>query len=348
MAGRRFAADALERFATDLLAGAGLRRGDAAAVARILVWADLRGIGSHGFQRLPQAVANVEKGVIEPAGFPHVVREMGAMALIDGNRCPGPVAMACGVETAITKAKGHSVGWAMVRNTSHTGAVGYYCDQMARHGLIGIVMVSGPPLMAYHGARIASLSTSPIAIAVPWQGHEPVVLDMATSVVANGRIKKALAEGQAIPRDWALDQDGHITTDPSQAAVILPVGGPKGSGLGLMFECLNSVLSGAPLLSNMLGPGGKRRHSQNATVIAVDIGAVMPVEDYAVGIGQLARTIKVLPRLDGCDEIRLPGERGAKSAEALLREGISYSDKLVAMLEAAGRRYGVDLPAGIA
>ncbi|MFM1814132.1 MAG: hypothetical protein RLZ98_827 [Pseudomonadota bacterium] len=347
MAGGTFAAADLERFAADLLAAAGLRPEHAATIARILVWADLRGIGSHGFQRLAQAVENIEKGVIVPSGAPEVVRDAGAITLIDGNRCAGHVAMERAVAAATEKAKAHAVGWAIVRNTSHTGAIGYYCEALARQGFIGISIVSGPPLMAYHGASVASLSTSPIAIAVPRQGHAPVVLDMATSVVANGRIKKAAAEGEAIPPDWALTKDGRITTDPKEAAVILPLGGPKGAGLGLMFECLSSVLAGAPLLTRMLGPGGKRFHSQNGTLIAVDIAALMPVEDYASGVDELAATIKALPRLDGFDAIRLPGERGAASEAERREKGVPVSAKLAASLEAVGGRYGVAWPATV-
>ena len=341
MGNKTFSASELERFATDLLTNAGLRADYAGTVARILVWADLRGIGSHGFQRLAQAVEFVENGVVDPSGVPEVVRDAGAISLIDGNKCPGPVAMELAMSQAVSRAKAHGVGWSVVRNTAHTGAVGYYCDQLARQSLLGITLVSGPPLMAYHGASVASLSTSPIAIGVPRSGHDPIVLDMATSVVANGRIKKAVAEGEEIPPDWALTKDGKVTRDPREAAVILPLGGPKGAGLGLMFECLNSVFSGAPLLSRMLGPDGQRRHTQNATVIGVDIEALMPAEDFSRGTDELAQTIKSLPRLEGVNEIRLPGERGARSEKVRLAEGIPLTDRLLAsLLEVAGR-YGV-------
>ncbi len=344
MPGKSFAPQALREFAAKLLTRAGLGAESSAAIADILVWADLRGVGSHGFQRLAQAVGFVTNGVIDPTGVPEVARAAGALTLVEANRSPGPVAVGFALDRVIASAEAHGVGWAIVRNTTHTGAIGYYVEKLASCGKIGMAMVSGPPLMAYHGAREASLSTSPIAIGVPRKGHPPLVLDMATSVVANGRLQKAKAEGETIPSDWALTKDGAVTTDPNEAAVILPLGGPKGAGLGLMFECLNSVLAGAPLLTRMLGPQAKRWHAQNATLIAIDIAQLLPLDEFEAGIDDLATTIKGLTPREGFDDIRLPGERGAQSLIQKKQAGITYSDKLLATLADVAKTYDMVLP----
>jgi ureidoglycolate dehydrogenase (NAD+) len=344
MAGDRFSAPDLETFAARVLQARGMRAADAAAVARVLIWAELRGIDSHGLLRLPQYLEFMEAGEVDPGATPTVERQAGALTVIDGHKSAGQVTLELAIEKAHATAREHTIGWTLAHSTTHTGAIGYFAHALAERGLIGIVLVSGPPLMAYHGARVPSLSTSPIAIAVPREGHPPLLLDMATSVVANGRIKKAAAEGEPIPPTWALTLDGRPATNASEAHVLLPIGGAKGAGLGLMMECITSVLAGAPILSRMLGPGGKRFHMQNATVVAIDIAAIGPPEAYAAGVDELARLMKGLPRMEGVGEIRLPGERSQATANSRMEAGVPLSAKLVEELRAAGEMLAVAFP----
>jgi LDH2 family malate/lactate/ureidoglycolate dehydrogenase len=154
---------------------------------------------------------------------------------------------------------------------------------VAEQGCAALMMNGGPPFMAYHGTRTAHLGTSPIAIAVPsgnGGGGDPLLLDLATAVVSNGRLRQAVRAGEAIPSGWALDTDGKATTDPAKAAVILPLGGPKGSGLSFMFECLTRILAAAPVLTMFAAPATPRPHRQNAILIALDVAAFRPFEDY--------------------------------------------------------------------
>lgn len=332
----------LARFAARVLEAKGMRSQDAAAVADVLVWADLRGVASHGVARLPQYVGFIERRELDPAASPRVRMNKGASFVLDAAYAAGPVAMIRAIEETLARAGQFTVGLGLVSRTAHTGAIGYYADQIARRGCAGIVLGAGPPSMAYHGARVSSLSTSPIAIAVPGSS-EPVVLDMATSVAAMGRIASARRAGTPIPAGWALAKDGSPTTDAAAAVIPLPVGGAKGSGLSFMFECLTGVLAGTPILSAMVG-SGQRRHMQNAMLIAVDIAAFRPLDDYRRDIDALGTMTKGLPRQTGFDEILLPGERGGREARAQRTSGIVIARKTWRDLVELAGQLNVDLP----
>ena len=198
-------------------------------------------------------------------------------------------------------------------------------------------MVAGPAFVAYHGARVASVGTSPIAIGVPG-GERPVVLDMATSTISNGKIMQARATGAALPPGSALTAEGEPTTDPRLADILLPLGGAKGSGLALMFEMLASVLAAAPIQARALGPDGERRMTQNVVVIAVDIETFRPLGDFVSDAETLAAVLKALPRQAGFDEILLPGERSGRTEAVRRKSGIPIPKKLWDELsEIAGR-----------
>lgn len=347
MAPARYRPEHLEAFALQLLTAAGMPELSAALVARALMWAEARGVGTHGLLRLPTYLERLATGEIAAAAVPSIERQIGATTLIDGHRAAGMVALEPAIGTALAASRQHGIGLTLVHDTTHTGAIGYYAMRLAEQGAIGLVTAAGTPLMAYHGTRVPSLGTAPIAIAVPRKGHEPMLLDMATSVVSNGRLKQAAMQGEAIPTDWALTRDGQRTTDPKQASLILPLGGPKGSGLALMFECLAGVLAGAPVLSRMLAPGAKQWHVHNATVIAIDVAAFRAPDDYAADVDALARTIKALPRLDGVDEIRLPGERSQAKAAGSRKLGIALSEALVTELARLADQYRTPMPGAV-
>jgi ureidoglycolate dehydrogenase (NAD+) len=210
------------------------------------------------------------------------------------------------------------------------------------------MMNGGPPFMAYHGTRTAHLGTSPIAIAVPSGGSadesggedDPLLLDLATAVVSNGRLR----QGETIPPGWALDADGNATTDPAKAAVILPLGGPKGSGLSFMFECLTGILAAAPVLTMFAVPTAPRPHRQNAILIALDVAAFRPLEDYRRDIDELAAMLRAQPLQEGFDEVLMPGERGMRWAAERRTKGVPLADALWTELSGIARALGVEMP----
>ena len=194
--------------------------------------------------------------------------------------------------------------------------------------------------MAYYGARVASMSTSPIAIAVP-SGKGPIMLDMATSTISNGKILQARATGAALPEGTVLTADGRPTTNAKEAETLLPLGGPKGSGLALMFEMLASVLASAPIQARALGPEGRTRHTGNTAMFVIDIEMFRPLAEFENDADALAAVVKALPRQPGFDEILLPGERGNRAEIVRRKSGIPISKKLWEELSGIAKAHGV-------
>ncbi len=335
-------ADALRRFATDVFERAGMAGRHAALVAEVLVWADLRGVGSHGVMRLPRYVAWLESGEMNPDPRMRVLTETAASVLVDADRAPGPVAMMEGTARAVRKAREAGIGLALVRGTTHTAALGYYTQAAAREGMAAIAVSASAPGMAYHGARAAGVATGPISIAVPGGARGPLVLDMASAMVPFGKLAQARRTGATLPPGAALDRDGNPTADPAQAEIPLPMGGPKGSGLALMIECLASLLAANPLVAPRLeGEAGARRHRQNGMVIAIDVARFGDPGAFRGEVERLARAIKGLPPAARGGEIMLPGERAGRAYERGVREGIRLPRAVLAELSAAATRLGV-------
>jgi ureidoglycolate dehydrogenase (NAD+) len=333
----------LSRFICDALAGKGARPDDAATVADGLVWANLRGIDGHGVSRLPSYLRMIERGRIDVAARPKLAQDGAATFVLDGARGFGPVAMMQAIALAAERAAKSGVCFGLVRDTTHTGAVGRYVQWMAERGCAAMIMAAGPAFVAYHGARVPSLGTSPIAIAVP-SGGGAIVLDMATSAISNGTILQARATGASLPPNSALTKEGEPTTDPNRAEILLPLGGAKGSGLGFMFEMLASVLASAPIQAPALGPERRTSLLQNIAILAVDVAAFRPVTDFARDADALAAVIKSLPRQTGVDEIRLPGERAARTEAVRRKSGIPIPGKLWEELRAMAEANAVELP----
>jgi len=333
-------AEALKRFAMEVFARTGMPKADAAVVADVLVWANLRGVDTHGVMRIPRYVDLIETGDMNPRPAIAVRTETPASVLIEADRAAGPVAMMRGTIEAVRKARDAGVGLALVRATTHTAALGYYTLAAAREGMAAIALAASWPNVVYHGTRAAGVSTSPISIAVP--GGEPLVLDMATSVVSMGKLNKAKRTGEPIPAGWALDKDGRPTTDPQAAQILLPMAGPKGSGLSLMIECITSLVAANPLLAESLeGTPEGRRHRQNGFVMAIDLAQFGDPENFRREVDRLVKALKSLPVDPQAGEILMPGERGRRTFETRTRDGIPIPGAIHGELQALANRLGV-------
>jgi LDH2 family malate/lactate/ureidoglycolate dehydrogenase len=335
------AADALKRFTQQVFVRAGMSDAHATTVAEVVVWADLRGVESHGVTRVPKYVEWIEAGIVNPRPDIRVATETAASVLIDADRSAGPVAMTAAMQAAARKARDAGVGLALVRATTHTAALGYYTQAAAREGIAAIALAGSIPSMAYHGALAAGVSTSPVSIAVPAGSHGPIVLDMATGIVSLGRLVQARRGGQPLPEGWALDSAGRPTTDPRQAEIPLPMAGPKGSGLALMIEFLTSVLVANPILAETVGkPAKGRRHRQNALALAIDVSRYIDRAAFEREVERLVAAIKALPT-DAGVEILMPGERGARAFEQRSRDGIPVARGTRDELNAVAERLGL-------
>jgi len=314
-------AERLERWVASIFRNEGLSEGDAQTVAKVLVWADLRGMETHGVLRVPHYVRFIRAGDLNPRPAMTTRNETPACVLLEADRAAGPVAMQKAVELAASKTRQAGAGICFVRGTTHTGALGYYTHRAVEGGMAAIAFSSSSANMAYHGARAAGVSTAPLALAVPGEDG-PIALDMASSILSMGKLRLAKRTGEPLAAGCALDSKGVETTDPQAAAIPLPLGGAKGSGLSLLIECLTSLVTGNPLLAEVLERTALgAHHRQNAAVIALDVARFVDPAQFRREAGRLARAIKALPPQPGM-EILLPGERGARAAQQRLREGI--------------------------
>jgi LDH2 family malate/lactate/ureidoglycolate dehydrogenase len=337
-------AESLRRFVTALFTRVGMSDTHAATVADVLVWADLRGVASHGVTRVPRYVELVAAGDINPRPAMQVRTDTRAAVLLDADRAAGPVAMTDGMRRAIEKARSAGVGLALVRATTHTAALGYYTLMAAREGVAALALSCSWPNMAYHGSRVAGVSTNPISIAVPGGDRGPVVLDMATGVVALGKLVQARKTGTPLAPGWALDAHGNPTTDPAAAHIPLPLGGPKGAGLSLMIELITSLVVSNPLVAETLEDTALgQRHRQNGFALAVDIARFCDLPTYRREVDRVVAALKRLPRADGAVDILVPGERGARTLAQRERDGIPLPRATVDELAALATRLGVPM-----
>lgn len=341
----RISAAELRDFAAAILHAAGVERGLAEEWAKVLVWANLRGHDSHGVLRIPRYLDLLARNAINTAPNMRIERRAGAIVVLEADRAPGAVAMARAMKEAIACARNVHVGWCAARNITHAGAIGYFALQAAEAGMAGIVMAASGPMMAYHGARVSGVSTNPLAIAVPGKPR-PLMLDMSTATVAMGKVLDARDKGAAIPPGWGIDAEGRDTTDPQKIATLLPLGGPKGSGLSLMIECLASLAVGNPLIAQALTdkkPGDSP--VLNGVAIALDLEVLGDAEEFANEVGRLGEAIHGLPRADGVDRILLPGERGDRMRQERESAGIPIPQGTWSRLLAAAADAGVKAPA---
>ena len=333
----------LARFCARAFERAGMDGDSARTQAGILVWANLHGVDSHGALRVPRYLAWLNSGVMNPRPQLRIDDNSPATFVVDADRAAGGVAMQAATQHAIEKARSNGLAWGIVRETTHTGPMGYYAAQIATAGMLAIVASSSRPLMAYHGARKPGVATSPIAMAAPGDESDLVMLDMATAEIAIGKILKARATGDPIPSGSALTADGEPTTNPLAAAVPMPLAGPRGAGLSLLLECFQGVLVDHPLLAPAL-QGEPVVHSQNGLVAAIDIGLFGDVGAFRRRIDELGAAIRSLPRAEGVDAIYLPGEIERETAARRRRGGIPLPIRTWNVLSQVAQDVGIEPP----
>ena len=336
--------DSLHQTVSGIFSAAGCSNEHAATVADVLVWANQRGVDSHGVVRVPRYIEMFKSGEAKARPAIKIHHPRSAALVVDADGAPGPIALQAAMMAAIEAARGSGVAWAAVRGTVHTGAIGYYAELAAKAGMIGLGLVAGVPNMAYQGARGAAVATSPLAIAVPSQTRGTVLLDMATATIALGKIAQHKIRGLPLPEGAAVDAEGLPTTDAAKAVTPLPMGGAKGSGMSLMFEFLTSALIANPIVApfHAKAPGG-RKHRQNAAMIAVDIAAFSDLETFKSAVDASLGAIKAMPQADENTEILLPGERGARTLEQRGKEGIPIPPKTWEALVEAAQAVGVTI-----
>jgi L-2-hydroxycarboxylate dehydrogenase (NAD+) len=310
----RIPAPRLAAFVTRALVAAGLPEGDAKTVAELMLEADLRGSDTHGVIRLPLYVRRIRAGGVNAKPNIRVVGERASAALIDGDNGMGHLVMRAAAQLAIEKAKATGIGWVGARMSNHAGPAALYATTPLPHDMIGLYFAVGsnnhlPPW----GGSETLLGTNPMAVAVPAQDEPAIVLDMAPTVAAYGKVRLKAQRGEPMPVGWMIDRDGKPLTDAKRAdeGYLLPIGDYKGYGLSLIIGILAGALNGAALgrdVIDFVKETGKPTNTGQA-VAAVAIEAFMPPQQFKRAVDAVIRDIRASRRLPGVERIYLPGEQ---------------------------------------
>jgi LDH2 family malate/lactate/ureidoglycolate dehydrogenase len=339
----------LRTFAEGVLEKAGLDASDGRTVADSLLFANLRGIDSHGIIRLPSYVRRLEVGGTRISPDIRVVKEAPALVLLDGDNGMGQVVGMRAAEIAVDKARKVGSSFVGVLRSSHNGAVSYYAMSIANAGMIGVSTSNTTPVMAAWGGAESVIGNNPLSIAVPFREGEPLVFDAAMSKVAGGKVRLAAANGTSIPEGWILNRDGRPTSDPNDIldGTLLPFGEHKGFGLAVMIEILSAVLTGAGMLHQnpFWAVETETPLSIGHSFMAIDIERFMALDEFRKRMEWMVGVLKVSPTSNGEEEIIMPGQIEAKIARNRRRDGIPISDEVWDELQALGHRYGEPLAA---
>jgi len=342
----RVGPQALRAFAGACLEQVGVPPGSAAMVADNLVEADLRGVESHGVARLKVYVERLAARLVAPEAQGVVLRERAAMALLDGENGLGAVIGTAAVELAARKARQAGCAFVAVRNSNHFGTAAYYLIPPIRQRMIGFVITNGPATMTVWGGRTRAIGTNPIAFGIPARRERPIILDMATSTVARGKLIFANLKGEPLPDGWAVDPEGNPTRDAAVAlkGALLPVGGPKGSGLALAIEILCGLLAGGPVLDGVGELYNNPTKPQGTSHLfgVLDVAAFEDVEGFLDRVDDLIGRVRALPRMPGVERIYLPGEPEWLTKEHRTRTGIPLPPALFDEIKGLAATYQVN------
>ena len=341
----RVAPDRLLTFATAVYVRAGMPEADARLAADTLVQADLWGHQSHGVLRLSWYVARLLAGVCEPVAKPELVVDAGAIAVMDGKDAMGQVLTARAMQDAIRRAKAHGIGAVALRNSNHFGTAMYFTLMAARSGCVGFLSTNASPAMAPWGGRKKTVGTNPWSWAAPAGSHAPMVLDIANTGVARGKIYLAKQKGVAIPEGWAISAAGAPTTDPDEAiaGIILPMAQHKGYAIAAMMDVLSGVLTGSAFGAGVHGPyQTEHRSSAGQLMIALDIAAFQPVAEFEGRMERYIAELKSVPLAQGFEEVVYPGEIEARNEAQNRAAGLLLPEDTLADLRKLARAHQLE------
>ncbi len=325
----------------------GMPNEHAKIISHLMSEADVSGADGHGIFRLPGYICRIKEGGLNLNPDIRVEREKSGMALVNGDNAQGHLVMKFCADLAAKKAKKSGVAWVGVHHSNHAGPAALYAKIPLSENMIGIYVAIGnanhlPPW----GGTEMLLSTNPIAIAVPGLKEPSIVLDMATTVAAYGKVKTAAQRGEQMPEGWMIDREGQPLTDPtkSEDGFLLPIGGPKGYGLALMFGLLAGTLNGAAFGKDVIDFNSDFKTATNTGqfVVAIDIASFSDVGTFKSNVDNIYRTMKNSPTLPDYDEVLLPGEQSHKKRMNRIKNGIPLHDELLETLNKTARDLGVE------
>ncbi|KAF1830438.1 Malate/L-lactate dehydrogenase [Decorospora gaudefroyi] len=329
-------------FVEQVLVGNGVPKHNAIIVARCLVEADLRGVDTHGMNRIPSYMARIREGVLDAQASPTIRRISPAVAQVDGHNGFGFLAAHVGMAAAVDMAKNIGIGMVSVKHSNHFGMSAWVVQQALDAGMMSLVFTNSSPALPVWGGKSKLMGVSPIAAGAPaGKSGRPFIVDMAPSVAARGKIYKALRRGDKIPGEWALDKDGHRTDNPAKAleGVMLPMGGPKGSAIAIMMDVFSGVFSGSAFAGHVTNPYDPSKPADvGHFLVAIKPDLFMIIEEFKKRMDYLYQRVVGSNKMSGVDRIYFPGEIEDLNKEKRLRDGIPLVEAEIRALNEEAKR----------
>jgi LDH2 family malate/lactate/ureidoglycolate dehydrogenase len=343
----RVPAAALSAFIARAFRAAGLPEDDARTLGDLIAEADLRGSDTHGVFRMPAYCRRIKAGGVKARPNIRIVEERASTALVDGDNAMGHLVMKFAAETAIAKAKRNGIGWVGARMSNHAGPAALYAMMPLAHDMIGLYFAVGsnnhlPPW----GGLESLLGTNPIAVAVPAQDEPPVVMDMAPTVTAYGKVRLKASRGEEMPVGWMIDKAGKPLTDPKRAdeGHLLPIGDYKGYALSLIIALLAGSLNRAAVGHDIFDFNKELGRATNTgqSIVALSVEAFAPVAEFKRSVDTMVRTLRQSERLPGVERIWLPGEQSHEKRLDRMKNGIPLPPSLKKSLDELAKELGVE------
>lgn len=344
----RIKEESLRKFCEEICFKIGLSKEHTYHLVDSLIFANLRGIDSHGIMRFPSYIRRLTGGGCKINPKIRIIKEEPSMVLVDGDSGLGQVVSMQAVKLAIEKARNKGVSIAGANNSSHYGAASYYSIKISEANMIGFSMTNGEPVMCAWGGKKPVIGNHPISISAPYLPGRPIVLDIATSKVSGGKVRLAAKNKQKIPEDWIINKEGKKTNDPNELAkggALLPFGEYKGYGLAVMIEILTSILMNAGIL--YYAKSGVEVFNTPTNIghcfMAIHIESFISLNDFIKKVDWMVSEIKALPTMEGVKEIFVPGEIEYRVEEQRKREGIPISEQVLDDLKKLSKDFQVPL-----
>lgn len=348
---KRIDRTSLVTWSTAMFQLVGLSLQESKLIAGYLAEADERGHPSHGTDQLPSYVRGFREGHLNISPTIAVVRKRGALAVVDGDNGLGHVVANFSMNLAVELAREHGLAIVNVRNSNHFGMAGHWPLIAIRSKMIGFATTNGPPVMAPWGGRSGAICNNPFSWGVPAGEEVPLLLDMALTAGARGKVRLAEQQGEVIPQGWALDRDGKPTTDPKAAldGVMLPFGEHKGSAMAIVHEVLATAMSNSHFLNQitsitMASSGVHVSWKIGHMFMVIDPSVLRPIDEFTDHVDQIIRQLrKTLPSI-GSSGVQIPGEGSARRALDALRMGIPITPTSIMKLTNFGIECGIPFP----
>lgn len=320
----------LKELVVNNLKQVGVPKEHASTVADVLVHADLRGVHSHGVLRTEHYVNRIKEGGLNIK--PNFKKEVTgpSTAKFNGDDGFGHVVGKKSVEQAIKMARENGIGVVVSYNSSHCGALSYYVKQAAEANMIGMAMTQTDKVVVPFGGREKFFGTNPIAYGFPARQHRPIILDMATSNVAFGKVLHARETGRKIPADWGVDEQGKSSTDPNKIEALLPFAGPKGYGLGMVVDVFSGLLAGAtfgPHIKPMYDELNEMRKLGHFFMV-INPSYFTDLENFLTQVDQMISELHDVSPAENFKQVMVPGEPEQLREEARLKDGIPVAESI--------------------